>query len=519
MRYAAVGFAMVAAHAALLPLAVTTCRRDGLRVDLVVGAPAAQELALFGEVPASIKPDVTIADDGGPGLHRRRWSIAYRGGFASAVGAAQLVGPFQDPAAPPCSGRVIVGQALLDDGAAGPGTIAAIVVRELGVSLAGMSAFPIGKYQRVRSLSLSWNRAEATPADRGIVDARRAPNGYVRAHAVVAFTRADVPVTVVMIPALVDGKLRFEIKAGAKLDWGNRVIQWASDLVGGDKFATSIAQDEIDELLVTVLEPPPPVELPGGRRIVFDYCGAPPVIAHGSHAALPVAVSITGLAADPLILPPLFGPAPAPPPPATTRLALDLDLDALNALLYELWRTGMLDEQLAAAGLHDRFNADPIVTGFLSVRISPLRLALPPVLTATGDRLRMAGDLAVTIADGARTLRGRVWSRLDFRFGPAPGVRAAVDVGDLELSCEPAPQRLVPCYGDLVGAIRDRAPEVHETLTATFTGILDDIFVGQRISDPKLPAELVVTAVTPSAFFAPPNGKLRLDLAATIEPR
>jgi hypothetical protein len=519
VRHAAAGLALFAAHAAALPVLVTECRRDELAVDLVVGSPAAEELALHGEVPASIRPAVVVRDDDGPGLHRRRWSIEYRGGFARAVGASQLVGPFQDPAAPPCSGHVIVGQRLLDDGAAGPGTVAAIVARELGANLAGMSVFPIGKFEKLRSLTLSWNRAEATPADRGVVDAKRAPHGYIRAHAVVGFARADVPVTVAMIPALVDGKLTFAIKAGARLDFDNRVIQWASDLIGGDRFATSIAQDEIDELLVTVLEPPPPVELPGGRRLVFDYCGRPPEIAHASHAALPVAVKITGLAADPLILPPSLGPATAPPPPATTRLALDLDLDALNALLYELWRTGMLDEELAAAGLHDRFNADPTVADFLSIRISPLRLALPPVLTATPDRLRMAGELAVTIADGARETTGRVWSSLDFRFAPAPGVRAAVDVGDLELTCEPRPRHLVPCFGDLVAAIRARAPEVHGTLTETFTGILDEIFVGQRISDDALPAELVVTGVTPQAFLSPPNAKVRLDLAASIEPR
>jgi hypothetical protein len=449
--------------------------------------------------------------------------VSYRGGFTRQVGAAQLVGPFQDPAHPPCSGHVIVGQRLLDDGKAGPGTVAAVVKRELLANLKGQEQFPIGSFRALRSLELSWNRIEQTPADRGLVDVKKAPNGYVRVQAVVGFTRVDIPVTVALIPTMVDGRVTFAVKARAKLDFGNRVIQWASDLVGGNRFATHIAQDQIDELLVTVLEPPPPLALPGGRQLVFTYCGQPPSIVHHAYAELPVSVSITGLPGAPLVLPPQLGASPAPPPDPHTTLALDLDLDALNAMVFELWRTGFLDEQLAAAGLDTRFNEDPTVAALLSIRISPIRLALPPVITATADRLRMAGDLVVTIADGPTTTRGRVWSSLDFRFG-APGadpgpITTAVDVGELELSCEPTPGLLTPCYGDLVDALRARAPDVHGTLTRTFTAMLDAIFVGQRVSDPSLPAELVVTGVTARAFFAPPNARLRLDLAATIQPR
>ena len=510
---------MLAIHAIALPWALRHCRRDPLTVRIV--APAAAEVAnLDGVVPASIADRVTVEDTSGPGLHRRRWSVSYRGGFTRQVGVAQLVGPFQDPAHPPCSGHVIVGQRLLDDGKAGAGTVAAVVVRELLANLKGQEQFPIGSFKKLRSLELTWNRVESTPADRGLVDAKKAPRGYVRVHTVVAFTRVDIPVTVALIPAFVDGKLTFTVKARAKLDFGNRVVQWASDLVGGDKFATSITQDQIDELLITVLEPPPPLELPGGRQLVFTYCGEPPTIVHHAYAELPVAVAITGVPGAPLVLPPRLGPAPAPPPDPDVLLALDLDLDALNALVFELWRTGFLDEQLAAAGLDTRFNQDPTVAALLSLRISPVRLALPPVITAVGDRLRMAGELVVTIADGPTTTRGRVWSSLDFRFGTGPGpISTAVDVGELELSCEPTPGLLTPCYSDLVDALRARAPDVHDTLTSTFTAMLGDIFVDQRVSDPSLPAELVITGVTARAFPAAPNGRLRLNLAATIRPR
>jgi len=52
---------------------------------------------------------IRIDDTGaGPGLHRRRWSVRYRGGVERAVGAVQLVGPFQDPRAPGCVERWIL---------------------------------------------------------------------------------------------------------------------------------------------------------------------------------------------------------------------------------------------------------------------------------------------------------------------------------------------------------------------------------------------------------------------------
>src|SRR5204863_276396 len=211
-------------------------------------------------------------------------------------------------------------------------------------------------FEKVRSLELTWARAERMPADKGLVSVATAPNGYVRAHVVIAFSRVDIPVTVAMIPRLDGGVLAFTIKARAQLDFDSRVLQ------------------------------------------------------------------------------------------------------------------------LASAGLDAKFNTDPTVAGLLTLRISPMRLALPPVLTAVGDHLHMAGDLALTIADGATQTKGRVWSALDFRFTAGDAPRAAVDLGELELTCEPAPGVLKPCYSDLVDALRARAPDVHDTLTRTFTEILSSIF-------------------------------------------
>ena len=109
---AVLGVAVVAAHA----IAFATLAPHGTDLTVAVDAPlAAQPFSLTGIVPLALARRVeTRTDSDGPGLDRRRWSIAYRGGYTREVGASQLVGPFQDPDHPPCSGRVIVGQKLLD---------------------------------------------------------------------------------------------------------------------------------------------------------------------------------------------------------------------------------------------------------------------------------------------------------------------------------------------------------------------------------------------------------------------
>jgi hypothetical protein len=217
------------------------------------------------------------------------------------------------------------------------------------------------------------------------------------------------------------------------------------------------------------------------------------------------------------VLPPALGAGARPAPSADTTLALDLDVDALNALLFELWRTGWLDRQLADVGLDRRFNTDPIVTEYLSIRISPLRLALPPVIAPHERTLRLAADARVSIGDGSRVTIGRVFGALDFRFvkPTSTDLPIAVDLGALELACERSPTTLVPCYSDLVAAIRGRGTEFHGALTEAFAALLDDIFVDRHLGATGLPAELVIGAVVPSVSGA---GTLHLELAGTLVP-
>jgi len=326
----------------------------------------------------------------------------------------------------------------------------------------------------------------------------------------------------VLVPEQVDAatKLHFRAALHADVTFDNRAAQWLGDKLPLDKLATRIASHELDDLLVTTFAPPPPFPIDEHQELVFTYCKDPVEIIDGAWGALPFAIAFSRLPSAPDILPPHFDHAPPRMPTADTIAAIDLDVDALNAMLFELWHTGWLDRQLATVGLDRRFNSDPIVTEYLSVRLSPLRLALPPVIEPAGDHLRLAADARVAIGedplDARRVTLGRVYGALDFRIGD----RLALDVklGALELACErspgPASTTLVPCYADLVAALADRGAEFHGALTTAFDHILTAIFVDRHLATGELPAELTIHRATPT--LAPGGRGLHLELDATL---
>jgi hypothetical protein len=524
----AAGAALVAAHALALPVLVRHFARPDLDV-VVTGPTAAPAWALAGAPPAALIPRVAVAlDDAGPGtpgpgLHRLRWTVRYRGGFERSVGAVQLVGPFQDPARPPCSARVVVGQRFLDDGHAGPGTVAHAVAAALTTELRGLSQFPVGDFTGVHDVTVRWATRAAHPEDAGLL-ARGDPDGYARATATIELDRVTVPVVVALVPRLDADRLRFAIRVRARLDFGNRVINWVSRELDGDAFATRLAKEQLDAGLIAALGPPPPLDLGRGRTLRFDYCGRPPEVADGAWAALPLAVVLGSAVGPDHILPPALGPAPHPMPPAAGTVTLDLDLDAVNAILFELWRTGFLDGVLDAEGLDRRFNRDPDVARLLSVRLSPLRLPLPPVVTARAGGLRLAAEALVTIGDGDHAVLGRIWGGLDFRFprAPAPALGVDVALGPLELSCAPSPRERVPCYADLVAQLRGRTGQLHGVLTEAFARILTDLFVERHVTATGVPGELVIHSVRARAVPAAPgspNALVRLELAASLADR
>jgi len=521
----AAGAALVAAHALALPALLRHFARPELAV-VVSGGAAAPVWTLSGAPPAPLIPRVQVGlDDAGPGtpgpgLHRLRWTVRYRGDFERSVGAVQLVGPFQDPRRPPCTARVVVGQRFLDDGHAGPGTVAHAVAAALTHELRGLHQFPVGDFTGVHDVTVRWATRAAHPEDRGLLAAGD-PAGYARATATIELDRVTVPVVVALVPRLDGDRLRFAVRVRARLDFGNRVFNWLSRELDGDDFATNLAREQLDAGLVAALGPPPPLDLGAGRTLRFDYCGQPPEVRDDAWAQLPLAVVLGDAVGPDRILPPALGPAPHPAPPPDGTVTLDLDLDAVNAILYELWRTGFLDQELDVAGLDRRFNTDPTVVDLLSVRLSPLRLPLPPVVTARAGGLRLAAEAVVTIGDGGGAVLGRIWGGLDFAFpsAPAPAVGVDVTLGPLELSCAPSPRERVPCYADLVAQLRGRAGDVHGALTRTFAAVLTDLFVDRHVTADGVPGELVIHSVrtrTVPAAPGSPNALVRLELDATL---
>src|SRR5262249_31620266 len=156
----------------------------------------------------------------------------YRGGFQRSVGAAQLVGPYQDPAARACTGRIVVSQQLLDDGRAGPGTLAAEMAKALEAELPGESYTGLGDLRRIEGLSLRRTNFPTYPEDVFFIGA--APHGYIRATGRLVFDRIDVPIILALVPEPSATALRFRIEVRAELAFGNRVVQWLSDRLGGD---------------------------------------------------------------------------------------------------------------------------------------------------------------------------------------------------------------------------------------------------------------------------------------------
>lgn len=452
----------------------------------------------------------------GPGLVRKHWTKTYRGGFTRDVGVTQLVGPFQDPAQPACTGRIVIGQSFLSD------QLAPVMKQVVDRQLRGLDVFPVGKYQSIQHLGLEWAQLPAHLGDVAMLGSKwpqlpsGQPSGYIRVTARVQFERVDVPVIVALVPQPSPTQMKFAIGARADLEFDNRVLDWMSDKLGADKLASQIARQQIDDVLVTTFAPPPPFDLGGGQTLQFTFCADPIEITNTGYGALPFGVHIEGHAG---LLPPQFARrgadgsiAPRATPAPSTQLAIDLDIDALNAMLFELWRTGWLDARLGEVGLDRTFNTDPTVQEYLSIRISPPKLALPPVISP-GAKLRLAADARVTIEDGASTV-GRLYGALDFSLS-SKTLEPSVDLGALELACEQRPNILVPCYGDLVAALRDRGSEFHGALTHAFTALLSDIFVERHLSAEGLPVELVIDSAT-AGLGGPAT--LHLELAGKLAP-
>jgi hypothetical protein len=516
---ACVGLAIVMVHIAGYIFISRGCSAPNLSVD-IEGPLVDSKPSLTGTVPTALRSRVKQSWLGntGPGLHRLRWHIDRRGGQSESVAATQLVGPFIDPSTTQCTGRVVVGQSLLQ-ATTGQGSVSSLVAKLIDENLHGLSIFGLGDYRSTNDIALRWAQLSKHQDDRSMFPDELAKTdlGYLRVTLNIHFEHVAVPMTLGLVPELRNNKISMRMYSRARLEFGNRLLQWASDKVGGDKIATKLARKEVNQLTLEALAPPPPVPLPGGGTLRFRYCDQAMQFVDGAYAALPMAVEISSLAAAPTILPPRFGPPSWPAVPSTTSLALDLSLDGVNSVLFECWRQGLLDRVLSDAALDQAFNNDPLVVEFLTLRISPLRLALPPVIEPRNGRLQLGTESLLTISDGVlnTTMLGHAWSTLELSFQQTAKM-PHVSLQELTLSCEPRPQHLEACYPLLSQAVASRTSAFDQTLTDALATTLSTIFVGAKLQSDIAPAALQLKSLAISADVGKQNASIRLSIDAAL---
>jgi hypothetical protein len=526
-----VGAALVAGHAAAFPYLLDRLDRAPLRVSLRAPLVApGSAIALDAELPADAAARARVLVDGQdrgpargalhlarpPGLHRIEWRARYGGGVERRVGWTQLVGPFQDPARPPCSARLSIGQRFLDDGRAGPGTLAHVLAGLVAREMRGFEAFPVGAFERVRSIAMRWSG----PAG-GV-------GGHLRVALELGFRRAAFELTIRIAPRLVAGRLQLDSRTEARVRLQSRIAQWVSDLIDGDELAARVARSEVTAMLDDIMTAPPPLPLGGGRELQLAYCADRDVeVVAGSHAAVPLAVELGPAAASarragrvgaPILLPAEIGTAS---PGMRGPLAIELDSNALGGLLYVLWASGALEEALGQSGIIDRFHRDPIVAELLSVRARGPALPLPPTLTRSrrpGQSYEISVASSILLEDGGMRTPAHIFGRAGFELTDDARAAPRVSLHDLGLTCEPEPGLLEPCYPELAATLIERAPELHGELSSWFGDLVTDLLIDREIAPAGSAARFRLRR---SMIHPPPAGRsgpLRIDLIGQVEP-
>ncbi len=527
------GAALLGAHAAALPLFIAGADRPSLVVAIRAPRRAAVDrLEVDATLPPGLAGRTALTLDGQesgraddlaqlvdrpmvPGLHRVEWRAAYRGGIERRVGWTQMTGPYQDPAHPPCGARILFGQRLLDDGAAGPGTIAHVLAGLIDAELRGFERWPVGAYQRVKSLALDW-----------VGPAGDLP-GHLRVAVDLALSSATIGLTVRLVPRVAGGELALDARTEARVDLDNRIYQWGVDLIHGDEILSRLARRQIAGALDDLLTVPPPLELGGGRTIELAFCPDRDIeIASGQYAAVWLQARLApaaaigaqhGRAGGPVLL-------PAEPPLATRPLAapiaLELDGNALNGLLHVLWATGYFEAALAESRVVESFHQDPVVKDLLSVRVRGPILPVPPTVSAArrpGASYELAVAATFWLADGDLLTPAHLFGRAGFELRPRI-TDVALTLGELGLTCEPEPGRLEPCYPELAAGLIARAPELHGDLSAWFGRVMSELLVERDLTPPDSPARFRIER----ADVVPPppgrHGPLRLELHGRIQP-
>jgi hypothetical protein len=509
------GLGLVLLHVFGLPRWLEAFSRPSLVVELDKFSPRAPEgePSFSFSLPPGLRERVSFSVDGSPavwpvsleaGAHRLDWSVLYRGGFLRKVGVTLLVGPSPSWVEPPCSLRLRVARSLLDDGSQGPHTIAGLVARQVEAQMRGQKVPLLGQFSKVERLRLQWLRVSSG------VDVLVVQLGL-------SFEAGRVPVGLVFLPQVVEGRLRLLRKASAQVKaegWFERI---AVAVVGGDSMATKIAQEQVDlgaTLLEDALAVPPPFEVPGGPRLTLRYCGKTPLAVVGGDVVVSLALDAWK---SPAPLAPVLLPSVAVAPAGEAPLSLEVDLNALNGVLHTLWVSGFLDREIERAGLVGWFQRDERVQRFLSLRLASLSLALPPMVQAdAAGKLWLWLEAALALEDKGQTIPARVFSTfgLGLESGEEPA-RLVVSPGDLALTCEPVPGRLEPCYADLFAEVQKRRAELAKPLQEMLQGFLQRLLANLRIEGPGV--RFVVEETRAAWVSAPGGGVARLSVFGSLE--
>lgn len=477
-RWAIAGLLLVASQAAIGALLVSGASPQRLRVELS-GEPD------DATVPPGLRERVERTVDGvavgelghlaslegqGPGIRRVEWAVRYRGGFERRVGLSRLVGPFQSATDPPCGVRVHLGQALLDDGRAGPGTLAHLAKKAVGRALSGTRAIGVGRFERVERLALRWS------------DRR---GGSLEVWAALQYRRARVPLLVVATPRLADGRVRWKTRTRVNVRVDNRTVAWVLDAVGLqpyiDEEATEIGAEHVAAVaaaLSSASQTLPPIELGDLGRVRVAYCDEPISIQPDVAATIPMRVLLPPAKGGNAFSGPVaFGRDASPEPDPEVSIGIDIDLDTLNAVAFQLYDSGALDRALESVDPGQWFNQSAVVRRFLSLRVGDVRLAMPPVIEhrptagAAAGPFSLALEAKITLEDGGLRTPARLFSRIGFGLGerPGPGLLSEFAVDELQLTCRPTMSVLEPCYGAIVSAVRGRTSELFEPVS-TYLG-------------------------------------------------
>lgn len=535
------GVALIGAHAALFPVLGERCKGDSLRVR--VEAPSsAGRWTLRASVPPSLQERVVTYLNGlpadldsvetGPGMHRAEWRVHYAGGFERRVGFTQLVGPFQNAETPPCAARLYVGQSFIDDGKQSPGTAVAMVKKVILQQMKGFKQWPVGRFDRIDTLQAQWVGIDNKRWSEGLHTTIRfehlkdLPSGYVGLSAKIRLDDGAVVLKIAIVPRLVGKQIDLKAYVNADVTLDNRIYNWVAHRFDIDDRVGSRIQEEMRDAMADVFTLPPPVPLPGGRTLKFMYCpGGKLRVVDGKHIMIPVAMRLDG--AHPGVLPVSLGPAaiddgrdrPAP-------LTFEFELEAINAVLYYLWHTNFLDEQLKTRGrIEERFNEDSIVKQLLSIRLENVRLSLPPTATATGyvpaagPPFQIAAAATVDIRDGQQVTKANVFSTIGFDFTShdAQATVADVTLRDLEVTCEPEPGLLEPCFSYIVDQMRERADLLHGELTRQFTETFNKLVLNRYIGTDDSVAGFQITDAKVTAIPSGRTGVVQVDIYGKIE--